>query len=126
VADSPINDRETYAIIGAAMTVHGELGCGFLEAVYRAALCIEFRYRSIPFADEVALPIGYRGQRLPLQYRVDFVCCESVLVEVKAASALGPVDHAQMINYLRASGHRRGLLLNFEAPSLQYRRVLNG
>jgi GxxExxY protein len=116
-------DPDTYAIIGAAMAVHSELGCGYLERVYKAALRIEFRRRSIEFRPEVPLPIDYKGERLPLNYRVDFVC-GPVLVEAKALSVLAPVHEAQVINYLRASGLKRGLLLNFGATSLQHRRVV--
>ncbi|MDP2319118.1 MAG: GxxExxY protein [Acidobacteriota bacterium] len=116
-------DQDTYDIIGAAMAVHRELGCGYLEAVYKAALAIEFRLRSIPFWPEVALPIDYKGERLPTNYRVDFVCGQ-VLVEAKAVAELSPVHLSQVINYLRASGAQRGLLLNFGARSLEYRRVV--
>jgi len=117
-------DPATYAILGAAFAVHRELGCGFLEGVYRAALSIEFRLRGIPFQNEVGLPIRYKGERLPLGYRVDFTCFESVLVEVKALATIGPIDHAQVINYLHASQYERALLLNFGASSLQYRRLV--
>jgi GxxExxY protein len=120
----PVDDPETYAIIGAAMEVHRVLGCGYLEAVYRAALSSELRARCIPFSAEVTLPIHYKSERLPLHYRVDFVCYESILVEVKAATALGAADHAQTINYLRASDRRRALIFNFGAVSLQHKRVL--
>jgi GxxExxY protein len=116
-------DPDTYEIIGAAMAVHSELGCGYLEAVYKAALRIEFRRRSIEFRPEVPLPIDYKGERLPKNYRVDFVCGQ-VLVEAKALSALAPAHEAQVINYLRASGLKRGLLLNFGTASLQHRRVV--
>jgi GxxExxY protein len=121
----PSDDRETYAIIGAAMTVHSALGCGFLEAVYRAALAIELNACCIPFTSEVRLPITYRGTVLPLHYRVDFICYGSVLVEVKAAETLTSVDQAQVINYLKASSHERGLLINFGARSLQHKRVVH-
>ena len=116
-------DPDTYKIIGAAMEVHSELGCGYLEAVYKAALRIEFRRRSIEFRPEVPLPIDYKGERLPKNYRVDFVC-GPVLVEAKALTGLAPVHEAQVINYLRASGLKRGLLLNFGTPSLQHRRLV--
>src|SRR5262245_56410022 len=102
----PLDDPETYAIIGAAMEVHRVLGCGFLEAVYFAALASEFRRREMSFRSEVSLPISYKGERLPVSYRVDFICYESVLVEVKALPAIGPHDEAQAINYLRASGRQ--------------------
>ena len=80
------NDPQTYDIIGAAMEVHRELGDGFLEAVYQAALAIEFARRRIPFRAEVELPVEYKGMRLSCGYRADFVCFENVLVEIKATT----------------------------------------
>lgn len=124
--DTTIDDPQTFAIIGAAMTVHAEMGRGFLEAVYREALTIELRLRGIPFAKEVPLPVVYRGVQLCSHYRVDFVCYDDVLVEVKAVDSLGPVDRRQTLNYLRAARRERALLLNFGAPSLQYRRIVFG
>jgi GxxExxY protein len=122
----PLDDPETYAIIGAAMEVHRELGCGFLEPVYRASLAREFRSRGVPFVAERVLPVSYKHEPLHLHYRVDFLCYDAVVVEVKALSALGPIEHAQTINYLRASGRHRALLLNFGATSLQHKRIVLG
>jgi len=116
-------DPKTYDIIGAAMAVHRALGHGFLEAVYQSALKVEFTARSIPFRSEAPLNITYRGTLLPLTYRVDFVCFGDVIVELKALARLSGRDEAQTIHYLKASGHARGLLINFGAPSLEYRRV---
>lgn len=120
----PLHDPETFAIIGAAMEVHTELGPGFLEPVYRAALAIELRRRRIPFAHELALPIVYRGERLPVHYRVDYICYGAIIVEVKALHSLGPIEHAQAINYMRAARLQRALLLNFSGRSLEYRRLV--
>ena len=106
------------------MAVHAELGCGFLEAVYRHALVIELEGRGIPFRTEVPFPVKYKEQPLLLNYRADLVCFESVVVEVKALTAIGPIEQAQTINYLRASNLPRGLILNFGARSLEYRRVV--
>lgn len=106
------------------MAVHNELGCGFLESVYRVSLALELEARRIPFRTEVPFPLAYKGQPLSLHYRADLVCFESVVVEVKALKALGPIEHAQAINYLKASGLARGLILNFGARSLEYRRVV--
>ena len=126
MATDDVRDPETYRIIGAAMAVHTELGCGFLEKVYRLALAIEFAERGIVFRREVDLPIHYKRRLLPTSYQVDFICFEGVVLEVKAQSALGNPDVAQLLNYLKASRIRRGVLLNFGATSLQYQRLVWG
>ena len=123
-ADVGSRDEQTYAIIGAAMVVHSELGHGFLEAVYREALEREFTQRDIPFQKEVWLPVMYRGQPLTTIYRADFVCFTSVLVEMKAISQISGIEEAQVINYLKASGLNRAILLNFGTPRLQYKRLV--
>ncbi len=119
-------DSETFAIIGAAMKVHRELGHGFLEIVYQTALALEFQERGIPFKAEVALPIRYKGKLLTCSYRADFMCFENIIVETKAIANLTNSDQAQLINELKATGCHRGLLLNFGAPSLQHKRLLFG
>jgi GxxExxY protein len=119
-------DPETFAIIGAAMEVHRELGRGFLELVYQTALALEFQGRTIPFKAEVALPIRYKGKLLTCGYRADFVCFEDIIVETKAISKLTGADEAQLINELKATGLHRGLLLNFGAPSLEHNRLVFG
>jgi GxxExxY protein len=103
----------TYKIIGAAMAVHAELGCGFLEAVSREAFTIELELRGIPFVREARLPVRYRGRVLPVSYIVDFICYGEIIVELKALRTLGPTEMAQIINYLKAAGRNRGLLLEF-------------
>ena len=122
---STVADTDTYAVIGAAIEVHRRLGQGFLEAVYQEALAIEFVERAIPFQREVALPIIYREQILACSYRADFVCYGDVIVELKAIRQLTDIDKAQVINYLKATGMSRGLLLNFGAASLEHKRVIN-
>lgn len=121
---SAFTDPETYAIIGAAMEVHRVLGCGFLESVYRRALTIEFTRRDIPFATEVPIDISYKGERLPLAFRADFLCYNAVLVETKALPSLGGIEQAQVINYLKATGLHRAILLNYGTTSLQHRRIV--
>jgi GxxExxY protein len=117
-------DPQTYAIIGAAMEVHRRLGCGFLESVYRRALVVEFLCREIGFASEVAVTVSYKGETLPGAFRADFICDGSILVEVKALSAIGNAEIAQTLNYLKAANLHRALLLNFGAPRFQHRRIV--
>lgn len=115
-------DPRTYAIIGAAMEVHRQLGCGFLEPVYQEALALELAAREIPFLREIELPIFYRGQRLTCYYKADFICFERIIVELKALGRLGNVEDAQLLNYLKATGYELGLLINFGSTSLEYKR----
>lgn len=117
-------DPETYAIIGAAMSVHRTLGCGFLEAVYQEALAVELQVCSIPYEREKVLPIFYRGNMLRTSYKADFVCSGTVIVELKALSCFSGKEEAQIINYLKASGLQKALLLNFGSSSLQYKRFV--
>jgi GxxExxY protein len=117
-------DPQTFAIIGAAMEVHRQLGHGFLELVYQTALVLEFQDRGISYAVEVALPITYKGKPLTCAYRADFICFENIIVETKAIAHLTGADDAQLINELKATGFHRGLLINFGAPSLEHRRLV--
>ncbi len=106
------------------MTVHSALGPGFLEAVYQEALEHEFVQCGIPYEREMALPIHYRGRILQASYRADFLCYDDILVELKALQKLSGTEHAQVINYLKASKKEKALLINFGAASLEYKRFL--
>ncbi len=104
------------------MTVHRELGCGFLEAVYQEAMAREFTRLGIPYEREKELPIYYKSEPLNLYYRADFLCYGESIVELKTLSQLSGTETSQIINYLKAARVPRGQLINFGAPSLQYKR----
>jgi GxxExxY protein len=116
------NDPRTYAVIGAAIEVHKKLGCGFSEAIYCEALAMELESRGIPFRSEVELPIVYGERKLRHSYRADFICFDAVILEIKALPKLGPREEKQLISYLRASGHRIGLLINFGGNLIECKR----
>jgi GxxExxY protein len=122
--DSAERDPQTYAIIGACMAVHSELGHGYLEAVYQEALEIEFTRREIPHEREKPLIVYFTGIPLRTKYDADFFCYDSIVVELKARSALAPAHQAQTIHYLKATGCERGLFVNFGAPRHEYKRLV--
>ena len=105
------------------MEVHNTLGSGFLEAVYQEALAVEFEKRGIPFNQEKRLKIKYKDQVLSKYYEADFICFDKIIVETKALSELSGIDEAQVINYLKATGLKIGLLINFGAESLEHIRL---
>ena len=109
----------TQMIIACAMTVHGQLGPGFLEAVYQECLQIELSAQGLAFKRDKKIPLMYRGVRINASYRFDFVVQELVLVEVKAVEALAQVHRAQVINYLKLTGLPVGLLINFNVAALK-------
>jgi GxxExxY protein len=121
-----MQDAQTFAIIGAAMEVHSVLGQGFLESVYQDALAEELSSRGIPFSREHAIPVLYKGKELGTPYRADFLCYESVIVELKSIKALSPIEDAQVIHYLKATGLTRSILLNFGTSQLEYKRLIYG
>jgi GxxExxY protein len=112
-------------VIGAAIEVHRILGPGFLEQVYEAALCREFEIRGIPFVRQPTVEIGYKGYPIG-QGRLDLLVDGQLVVELKSVEALIPLYTAQLLSYLRVTGHELGLLINFDAPQLKQglRRVI--
>lgn len=120
--------RQSSDILGAAIEVHRRPGPGLLESAYEACLCREMRFRSIPFERQVVLPLEYRGMKVDCGYRLDIVAYESVIVEVKAVCKILPIHRAQVLTYLKTTGLRLGLLINFNVEVLRVgiHRLING
>ena len=114
-----MSDDITGAVIGAAIEVHRTLGPGLLESAYEECLCREPELRNIPFERQKPLPLKYKGTDIDCAYRLDIVVGHEVVVELKACNALEPVHEAQLLTYLRLSGVKVGLLINFNVPVLR-------
>ncbi len=115
---------EVFKIIGAAMEVHNELKNGYLEDVYQEALEHEFKIQGIPFETQKMLPITYKGMPLKQFYKADFLCYDKIIVEIKAVSCLNDNHKAQVLNYLKCTGCKVGLLINFGEQSLKTHRLI--
>jgi GxxExxY protein len=116
---------ECYRIMGACFEVYKELGCGFLEAVYQECLDIELGIQEIPFRPKAELTLIYKGRTLEQRYEPDFICWEKIIVEIKAVTDLADDHRAQLHNYLKATGHRLGILVNFgHYPKLEWERIV--
>ncbi len=107
------------------MEVHKTLGCGFLEPVYQEALSIEFKKQHIPFEKEKVLSIVYKDIELEKKYIADFICYDKIIVELKALSQLTSEHESQILNYLKATGYKLGILVNFGEKSLIYKRMVH-
>jgi GxxExxY protein len=120
-----IYKEESYRIIGACFEVYNEKGCGFVEPVYQECLEIELGLQAIPFVPKTELALFYKGRPLTRKYEPDFICFGSIIVEIKAVSDLIDEHRAQVHNYLKATGYKLGLLVNFgEHPKLTYERIV--
>lgn len=117
--------KETYDIVGAAMEVHRNLGQGFLESVYQEALEVELCFLQIPFNSQEKIEIFYKNKPLDKFFVADLLCYGEIIVELKAVSNILPEHEAQLINYLKATNLKLGLLINFGNKSLEYKRYLN-
>lgn len=120
---SLLHGNETHKIIGCAMSVLNELGHGFCEKVYENALCYEFALKSIPFAQQKSFPIYYK-KRMVGKFIPDLVVFEKIIVDTKCVSSFCAEERGQVMNYLRATGLRVGLLLNFKKPKLEWERIV--
>ena len=119
-------ENESYQIIGACFEVYKEKGHGFLEPVYQECLAIELEGRSVPFVEQPWLKLKYKGRELKQGYQPDFLCYEKIILEIKAVKKMTDEHRAQVINYLKATGLKLGLLVNFgHYPQLEYERFIN-
>jgi GxxExxY protein len=109
----------THSIIASAIEVHRALGPGLLESAYEECLCHELHVRSIPFERQKPIPVVYKTVKLESGYRLDLLVASEVIVELKSIDALAPIHESVMLTYLRLSGHRLGLLINFNVPMLK-------
>jgi len=116
---------EVFQIIGAAIEVHRELGNGFLEAVYHEAFEIELAMHKIPFKSQAELQISYKNRPLLKKYFADVLCFDAIIIELKSVQKIGPIEEAQLINYLKVTGLRVGLLINFGSyGKLEWKRMI--
>jgi GxxExxY protein len=116
---------EVFAIIGAAIEVHKELGSGFLEPVYQEALEIESKMRGLPYSAQQTVNIHYKGVQLEKEYIPDFIFYEKIIVEIKALDNLTGKEESQLLNYLKATGYKVGLLINFGSRGkLEWKRMV--
>ncbi|HRP90074.1 MAG TPA: GxxExxY protein [Edaphocola sp.] len=123
--DLIIYKEESYAIQGAIFDVYHEMGCGFLEAVYQGCLEKELRFRDIPFIAQPELNLSYKGELLQQKYKPDIICYDKIIVELKAVKQTAPEHEAQVINYLKATKMKLGLLVNFgDYPKVYIKRLV--
>ena len=117
----------TGLVVDSAIRVHSRLGPGLLEGAYEACLAHEIKKRNVDVIAQMQLPIIYDGVRLDIGYRLDLLVAHSVIVELKTVEKLKPIHEAQLLSYLRLSGHKVGLLINFHVPRLRegIKRMVN-
>ena len=119
-----IYKEESYKIMGAVFEVYKEKGCGYVEAVYQECLEIEFEMQGVLFVPQPRLELAYKGRKLRSEFQPDFICFGKIVVELKAVSELTSEHRSQVHNYLKATGHKLGLLINFgHHPGVDYERI---
>ena len=121
---SPALEQLTHRVVGCGIEVHRSLGPGFLESVYAEALAMALSDAALPFARELTIGVEFKGRPVG-SHRLDLLVADVLVVELKAVERFAPVHFAQVRSYLRATRLRAGLLLNFESPTLEVRRILN-
>lgn len=123
MSEKLILSDKSFKIIGAAMEVHNTIGCGFTEPLYQEAFEEELRLRGIPYQREKTFHVVYKGKKLNKEFRPDFVCYDEIIIELKAVHDLVDEHYSQVYNYLKATGLRLGMLINFGKKSLEYKRI---
>jgi len=124
IIEDLIFEDETYAIMGATFETHKNLGAGFLEPVYQEAFEYELSERKIPFISQPNLQIWYKDFQLSKTYKADLVAFNKIIIELKAIDSMGKPEEAQVFNYLRATGLQLGILINFGAQKLEWKRLV--
>ena len=119
-----ILEKETYDILGSCFNVHNHFGNGFLEVIYKDAIELEFEKQNIPFTRELEFPVFYNDIKLKHSFFADFIVHNEVMLEVKSVSALADAHRAQSMNYLKVSGIKIALLVNFGQQRLEYQRLI--
>lgn len=120
-----IYSKEAYKIQGAVYEVYKEIGCGFLEAVYQECLENEFLLQGIPFSSQSEVKLNYKGKELKQTYKPDFICFGKIIIELKAVKEFSNEHQAQVLNYLKATGMKLGLLINFGSyPKSEIKRLV--
>lgn len=121
-----VYQEESYKIIGACFQVYNQVGCGFDEPIYQECLEIEFGLQAVPCIPQAELPFTYKGRVLKKHFKPDFDCYRKIILEIKAVSSLDDSHRSQVHNYLKATGYRLGLLVNFGAKKkLEYERIVS-
>jgi len=123
VAAEVLEKELVYQLVGCAMRVHREVGYGLREETYERALCVELAHNSLKYDQQLAFPVFYRGQKMD-DYIPDMAVEQRVLIDAKTIDAITDTERGQMLNYLRITGYRVGLIINFKHPSLQRERMV--
>jgi GxxExxY protein len=117
--------QEVFSIVGAAMAVHKELGAGFLESVYKEAMCIELNAAGVPYQTQVPVKVKYKNIVLQKEFIADLIAYNKIIIELKCVPSLKKTDEAQILNYLKATGFRVGLIINFgKQGKLEWKRYI--
>ncbi|NQV36795.1 MAG: GxxExxY protein [Candidatus Marinimicrobia bacterium] len=121
--DQPIYKELSYQIVGCAMEVHKVLGPGFLEKVYEEAFKVELELNNIKYASQAVFPVNYKNRHVK-DYICDLIIDDKVIIELKSIKAIGDLDRAQILNYLKVTNYKLGLIINFGSTSLEYERMV--